>query len=207
MKAKEAQRILEPYQGNDLYQHACELFQREAESLIKLRAHGRVPTDGVVISAVKQTKDWFEKAIRGLSWDDPQTPIDIIKREASAVYVNNGVLDPEIEAYRRRTRHEMLRGSPFPLFEALTPKALDAMTGMMVARIQRDFRKLGELYDKRKAMAGKLGKQLCPYNEKERHCPYQETYTIINGLPRTLDDLVFVCKLDKCIKNSEGVEA
>lgn len=204
MKAKDAHDLLAQYEGNMLYQQAVKIYTEETDDRIKLRAHGTQPSRGVVESVVTEMKDWFRKAAEGLTFEEPGTPENIIKWESSTTYVRHKVVDPEIEAYRKRTRLEMLRGSRQPLWKALTSDALDAVSGMMVASIQDSFRKFGELENKRKEFAENLGKTVCPFGAEERSCPHQKTYSMAGVTPTSMDDVVFVCTTDKCVK--EGGE-
>lgn len=204
MKVKDAHNLLIQYEGDELYQRACRLYREESDNRITLRAHNEQPSIGVVESVVTEMKDWFRKAVEDITWEDPELPGNVIKWESSAVYVKYKVVDPEIDAYRKRTRLEMLKGSDLPLLDALTPDALNAVTGMMLAHMQDDFRKWGELDKKRKEFAERLGKPICPYGVEERFCPHQKTYSMVEPLPTSVDDVVFVCTIDKCIK--EGGE-
>lgn len=204
MKAKQAHELLSEHTEKELYQAACVLYRKETDDRIALRSHGKTPTRGVVESVVEEMKGWFEKVAEGLTWENPQTPKDIIKWESSAVYVRYKVIDPEIMSYGRRTRLEVLRGSRLPLLEALTPDALDAVSGMMVAKAQQDVRDYLDLEQKKKEFAQQKGKPICPYGAEERFCPHQETYSMAAGLPRCVEDCVFICTIDKCIKKEES---
>lgn len=200
MKVKEARGLLEEYSGDSLYQAACELYQEEVDNVINLRSHGKKPTVGVVKSAIKQMKEWFGKVAEGLSWENPEVPSNIVKWETSRVWVKYKMIDPEISKYRDRTRHEVMKGSKLPLLEALTSESLDAISGMMVARVQEDVRKWGEVEGKRKKFAEQYGLRLCPFTTEERLCEHQKTYSMVEGLPVNTTELVFICSIDKCVK-------
>ena len=204
MKAKEAHKSLEVYAGDDLYLPACRLYQTEVSDTIELRSHGKNPTVGVVEGAIKQTNDWFKKVAEGLSWEDSELPGNIIKWEASRVWVKYGIEDPEITRYRHRARYESMRGTPLPLLKAMGPDTLDAVGGMMLANIQKDLRKLDELHDKRGKFADTYGVRLCVFGPKERFCEHQKTYSIVEGLPTSTEDLAFICTVDECIKDKEA---
>lgn len=200
MKVKDAHNYLARYTGNDLYQQACRLYREESNSRIVLRAHGAKPPIGTVQSVVEEMKGWFRKVAKGLAWGSPKVPEDIIGWESSAIYVRYNIVDPQVENYRKRTRLETLRGSKLPLLEAMRPGDLDALSGMMIAQIQRDAREYLELEKKREELAKQLGMPICPYGVKERFCSRQKTYSVVQPFPTSVDDLVFVCTVDKCIK-------
>lgn len=202
MKMKEAHTHLTQYSGNELYQQACRLYREESDSRIALRAHGKIPTKGVVESVVVEMKSWFGRMAEGLAWEDSKVPEDIIKWETSATYVRYNMVDPKIEDYRKRTRLEVLKGTSLPLLEAMRPGDLDALSGMMLAQIQRDAHKYLELKEKREGFAKQLGKPTCPYEVEERYCPHQESYSMVQPLPTSVNDLVFVCTVDKCVKET-----
>lgn len=200
MKVVEGKKLLEGYSGEELYKQGCKLFRGEVDSLIALRSSGSKPTKGVVESAIIQVKDWFIKVANGLPWPESGTPENIISWETGRIWVEYGFLDPKIEHYRKRANLEMWKGTPVPLLEALTPEALDAIGSMMLGSMQV----AASRYLKREEFAKKMGKRLCPYNEKERFCKYQSTYSMVEGIPTCVEDCVFICSIDKCYKEEGG---
>jgi len=202
VKMKEAHSLLAQYNSEELYHQACQLYREESDGRIALRAHSKEPTGGIVQSVVDEMKDWFRKVAVGLAWEDSEVPENIIGWESSAIYVKYRMVDAQIEDYRKRTRLEVLRGTPLPLLEAMKPGDLDALSGMILAQIRQDACRYLELEEKRKRFAEKLGKPICPYGVEERFCPRQESYSMAEGLPTSVNDLVFVCTVDKCIKES-----
>ncbi len=197
MKVKEARGLLEGYSEEGLYQQARKLFREEIDNLITLRSHGKTPSRGVIESSINQVKDWFLKVSEGLDWPRVNMPKDIISWESGDVWVEYGILDPKVDDYRKRTRLEMLKGTPMPAFEALTPESLNAMSSMMLGQIKAS----ATLYLKMEEFAKGMGKRACLFGAEERHCPHQETYSMIEGIPTNTSDLVFVCTTDKCIKD------
>jgi len=206
MKAKDAHNSLTDYAGDDLYQPACQLYRDETNNRIELRARGKKPSIGVVEGIVMEMKDWFRKVAEGLDWEDPEVPEHTMKWESSATYVRYKLVDPVVEDYGKRSRLEVVKGTPLSLLEALTPDALDAVGGMMIAKAQEDVRRYTEeLEKKREEAAQRLGKRVCPHGYKERFCKHQETYSISTELlPTDIDELVFVCTTDKCIKETDN---
>jgi len=138
MKAKEANNLLSSYKGEELYQEAGKLYQTETDSRIKLRSHGNPPSRNVIDGVVKEMKPWMEKAGKGLPWNDDETLQRIIELETGRTWVRYDILDPRFEEYRKDTRLEMLRGTPFPAIVTLTPDRLKAATSMMMAQIQKE---------------------------------------------------------------------
>lgn len=200
MKVGEGKELLQGYSGELLYSMGKELFRSETKNLITLRSHGKEPSRGVIESALFQVKDWFLKVAEGLPWPGDGTAKNIISWESGRIWVEYGFLDPKIEGYRKRARLEMLKGTPFPLLEALTPEALDSISSMMFANIQVSI----NLHDKREEFAKKMGKKVCPLGEKERFCKYQSTYSLVEGIPMNIGELVFICNIDnECIKEGE----
>ena len=187
MKVKEAKKLLEGCSGEELYQQGCLIFREEVNNLITLRSHGGKPTRGVVNSAINQVEDWFIKVADGLPWQESGIPKNIISWETGRLYAEYGFVNPEIERYRDRVRKEVLRGTPLPLLEALTPGALDAIGSLMIGQLKVE----ATLYLKKEEFLERTGRKACPYNEKERFCKYQSTYLMVEGLPSGLSEVVF----------------
>lgn len=199
MKVKEAKELLKDYSGEELYQKGRALFREEVNNLITLRSGSEKPTKGVIDSAITQVEDWFIKVAIGLPWSKSEIPKNIISWESGRIWVEYGFIDPKIEEYRKRARLEMWKGTPSPLLEALTPGALDAISSMMMGQLQVE----AGLCSKREEFAKGMGKKVCPFNEKERFCKYQETYSMATGIPSHIEDCVFICSIDKCYKEEK----
>jgi len=198
MKVKDARKLLEGYSSEELYKQGCKIFRGEVYSLITLRSYGKKPTAGVIESAINQAKNWFLKVAEGFPWSESGSIKNIINRESGQIWAEYGLVNPEIEKYRTRARVAIITGKPFPLLEALTPEALDAMSSMMLANLRIS----AKLYTKREEFAKGMGKRVCPYNEKERFCQYQSTFSMVKDIPGHIEDCVFVCDIDKCIKDT-----
>lgn len=196
MKVKEGRKLLEGYSGEELYQQGCKLFHSEVDNLVALRSRGSKPTKGVIESAIIQVKDWFIKVANGLPWSESGIPENIISWESGRIWVKYGIVNPEVERYRDRARGEIMRGTSLPILEALTPEALDTISSMMLAQLQAS----ASLGLKREEFAKRMGERLCPYNEKERFCQYQLTYSMVEAIPLHIEDCAFVCTIDKCYK-------
>lgn len=97
----------------------------------------------------------------------------------------------------------ILKGSPVPLLDALTPDDLDAAAGIMIAKATAGVKAyVAQQESAGKKLAERLGKRICPYGVSESHCEHQETYSVVKGLPTSTDQLIFVCSVDKCIKEA-----
>lgn len=199
MKVKEAKELLKDYSGEELYQKGRALFREEVNNLITLRSGSEKPTKGVIDSAITQVEDWFIKVAIGLPWPKPKTAKNIISWESGRIWIEYGFVDPKIEEYGKRARLEMWKGTPLPLLEALTPGALDAISSMMMGKLQV----AAELYSKREEFAKGMGKKVCSYGVEERFCKYQETYSMATGIPSYIEDCVFICSIDKCYKEKK----
>lgn len=200
MKTKDAKQLLEPYEGDELYQKARELYVSEVEALIKARG-GTSPTARCIESCLDQVSPWFLKVSQGLSWPKEDLPKKIIEWERGGFFVRYKVLDPKIDSLRTRTQHQILRGSCFPILDAMKPGDLEAVFSMMLGKAAFEAREWDRLHKARKAYAEKAGKAICFFGEQERACEHQETYVLNpDTLPTSTSDLVFVCKLPKCIK-------
>ena len=197
MKVKDARKLLEGYSDEKLYQQGRKLFREEVGNIITLRSHGSKPSRGVIESAISQAKEWFIKVAEGFSWSESGSVKNIIQWETSDIWVSYKMIDPVVDDYRKRARLEMLRGSPLPLFTALTEETLNAVSGMVLSSLKVDATQ----YLKREEFAKGMGKKVCPYGEKERFCKHQFTYLMAaETLPSNIAEFAFVCSIDKCIK-------
>lgn len=199
MKVKEARELLEGYSGEELYQKGSLIFREEIDNIITLRSHGNKPSRGVIESSINQAKDWFLKVAEGLPWSDTKTPKNIIQWETSDIWIKYKMLDPVVEDYKKRARLEILKGSPVPLFTALTKDALDAVSGMILSSLKAE----ATLYSKREEFAKKMDGKVCYYGEKERFCKYQSTYSMVGEIPLNIEDCAFICSLDNCLKDTK----
>jgi len=138
MKVQEARNKLSDYTGNELYQEAIKLYQTETDSRIKLRSQGKPPSRNVIDGVVNEMKPWMDKVGAGLPWDDNGTLQRIIESETGRTWVKYGITDPRVEEYRKDARLEMLRGTPYPALETLTPERLEVMGSMMLAQIRKE---------------------------------------------------------------------
>jgi len=138
MKVKEAKNKLSVYQGNELYQEACKLYQEETDYRIQLRAHGKHPSKGLIESVVNEMKPWMEKVGAELPWNDNGLVQKIIEWETAKVWVKYKMTDPRVDEYIRHARLEILKGTPSPLAKALTSKSLEAIGSMIVAQLQQE---------------------------------------------------------------------
>jgi len=204
VKAQEAHKLLEGYIGDALCQEACKLYRQEVDNLISARSHGKLPTSGLIDGAIKQVNDWFMKVAKGLPWDIPDLPGKIIEWERDDVWVKHNIIDPILLKWRKGTQREILKGTPLPILAAMKPGFLEAASSMMMANIRKGFKEYEELEKKRKLLAAKMGKKVCPFGVDKRFCEHQETYSLAGDIPTSIDQLVFVCKIDKCIE--EGGE-
>lgn len=198
MRVKDARKLLEGYSSEELYREGCKVFRKEVYSLITLRSHGKKPTVGVIESVINQSKDWFIKVAEGFPWSESGTPKNIMNWESGQIWAEYDLIDPEIEKYQSRAKAAVITGKRFPLLEALTPEALYTIGSMILTNLQISV----QLYAKREKFAKEMGKRVCPYNEKERFCEHQETYVMVKDIPGCIEDCVFVCNIDKCIKDT-----
>lgn len=199
MKAGEAHEKLRDYTGDDLYREARKLYISETDTLIKARC-GEKPSAQCIEGCLKQVSQWFLKAARGLAWSEEELPNKIIEWERGRPFVEHRVLDPRIAALRKRTLREMGKGSPLPVLTALKDGDLEAGASMMLAVLSKQFEGWDELRKARKAFADKFGKIICPFGEEKRTCEHQETYVLDpDALPTKTSNLVFTCKLPKCV--------
>lgn len=196
MKVKDARKLLEGYSGKELYQQGCKLFRQEVNHIIILRSHGKEPSRGTIEGAISQVKDWFLKVAEGFPWDNIETSKNIVSWESGRIWSEYGIINPEIERYRNRVKIALLKGESIPFLKALTPEAVDAMGSMILANLRTS----AQLYTKRNEFAKGLGKRVCPYGEKERLCKYQVTYSMAGVLPLSIEDCVFTCIIDECVK-------
>lgn len=208
MKAKDAHNMLKGYGGDDLYKKASELYALEIDQLVHIRSHRKEPTAGVVESSIKQVTDWFRKVSEGLAWSSDGIPKNIIEWENGEAFIRYNVMNPKLKEWGKRTRSEVMKGSPFPMLEAMKPGDLEAAGSMMMAMVRRDVKRWGEVHDRREQFAEQYGLRLCSFGAEERHCEHQTTYVLDKGeLPTSTDDLVFVCDVDKCVKEeNDGVQ-
>lgn len=200
MKAKEAHKLLEGYGGNDLFQEASKLYRLEVDSVITTRSHGKQPSSNLIDGAIKQVNDWFKKVAKGLPWDKPELPESIIEWERGKVWVKYGMVDPVLLDWGKRTQMAILKGKPLPILEAMKPGDLEAASSIAMARIQESLKIYEELEERKRIFATQMGKKLCPYGVEERFCPHSSTFSLTGGIPTSIEDLVFVCTIDKCIK-------
>jgi len=209
VKVKEARELLDPavLSGNSLYQRASKLFQEETETRIKLRSHGKPVTRGIVESVLPEIITWFRKATEGLPFSEPGTPEQIIEWETGRTWVRHKLVDPRIEELRKRTRLEMLKGTRFPAFAALTQDSLDAASSMMLAQMQEDFKGVSEALEKERVLAKEMGMESCPWRVEARHCEHCKSYSIAeSSLPTSILNVAFLCSLskdEKCPKFEE----
>lgn len=183
------------------------MYELEVDQLVSLRSHDKTPTEGVVESAIKQVEGWFRKVYPGLAWENEETPENIIQWESGEAYVRHNIIDPKLTAWSKRTRREIMKGSPLPTLEAMKPGDLEAVSSRMLATMQRDFRRWGEVYDKRNAFVEKYGLRRCTFGVEERHCEHQTSYSMVETLPTSTDDVVFVCDVEKCMKEEKSNES
>ena len=137
MKAKEAFLLVLSEDEPQRFAKACMLFRNEADKRIKLR-HG--PTRNCIQNVLRELEDWAGKAFTGIL--EHKHLVLLIQDEGSAIWVRHKILDPAIEEYRKAVRLEILRDSPLPALQALTPKRLDALSGMVLAQIREDLTNL-----------------------------------------------------------------
>jgi len=138
MKVKEAKSLLSGYEGSELYHEANKLYQTETDSRIKLGSQGKPPSRKVIDGVVNEMKPWMEKVGAGLSWDDNETLQRIIEWETGRTWVRYGITDSRVEEYYKDARLEMLRGTPYAAFEALTQERLNALSSMGIAQMQEE---------------------------------------------------------------------
>jgi len=200
MKAKDAVKLLEGYTGNTLFQEASKLYRLEIDNVITTRSHGKQPSSNLIDGAIKQVNDWFKKVANGLPWDKLELIDKIIEWERGKVWVKYKMMDPVLLNWRWRTQRAILRGEPLPMLEAMKSGDLEAASSMMLARIQEELQEYSELEERRKTFASQMGKILCPYGVEERFCPHCSTFSLVEGIPTSTEDLVFICMADKCIK-------
>jgi len=203
MKAQEAHKLLEGYTGNDLFQEACKLYRQEVDNLISVRSHGKLPTSGLIDGAIEQVNDWFKKVAKGLSWDNPDLPGKIIEWERGDVWVKYNIIDPILLKWRKGTQREILKRTPLPILAAMEPGFLEAASSMMMANIRKDIKEYEELEKRKELFAAKMGRKVCPFGVDKRFCEHQETYSLAGDIPTSIDQLVFVCKVDKCIEGGD----
>lgn len=196
MKAKDAYKLLERYSGNDLFQEASKLFQSEVDSLIVLRSHGKPPTINLIDGSIKQVNDWFRKVANGLQWSEPELIDKIIEWGRGKIWVRYKMIDPKLLEWRERTQKEIHKGTPLPILAGF----LEAASSMMLARIQEEAKQYLEVDEKRRTFATEIGKKLCPYGIEERLCKHSSTYSLVGEIPTSINDLVFICSIEKCIK-------
>ena len=142
MKFKEARNRLSNYSGNELYAQARQLYEEETDSRISLRSHGNPASRGVIESVVSEMKPWMERVGTGLPWNNDEILYKMIEWETGATWVRYGMTDPRVEQYAKRTRLEMLRGTPYPAATTLTSEALNALSSMALAKITQEAKKL-----------------------------------------------------------------
>lgn len=205
MKVRDARALLEPLQGDELYRQARKLFTQEAEQLIEVRCHGK-PTSTGVEGCLEQVSSWFRKVSPSLSWSGESTPENIISWESGSIYARYNLVDPKLDRWRQRTQREMLRGKPLPILEAMKSGDLEAASSFMIGKLTEDVKRWDELNKKREAFANQCGKRLCPQEAEGRHCSEQETLVLPSDapFPSSTSDLVFCCKVEKCIKETTG---
>ncbi len=142
MKLNEGRQRLSAYSGNDLYQQAHQLYREEADSRISARSYGKPPTRNTIEGVVKEMNPWMEKVGHGLRWSDDEILGKLIERETGDTWVRYRIMDPRLEDFRKRARLNMLRGTPFPIAEALTNEALDAGASYILARMVNEAREV-----------------------------------------------------------------
>ena len=148
MKVKEARDRLSNYSGEELHREAHTLYGQETDDRINLRSHGQTPSRVVVESVVNEMRPWMEKVGDGLPWSYDRSLSQIIEFETGATWVRYKITDPRIEAYVKRTRFNVLSGTPIPAYTAITPESLDALSSMSLARITEEARTLKEQMEK-----------------------------------------------------------
>lgn len=204
MKVKDAHKLLEGYSGDTLFQEASKLYQSEVDGVILLRSHGSKPSSNLIEGAINQVDDWLRKVAVNLQWEKPVIIENIIEWERGRVWVRYGIIDPKLLKWRERTQREVLKGTPLPILEAMGPGDLEAASSMMMARMQEEVKEWSELEERRGTFATQMGKRLCPYGVEERFCKHSITYSLVGVLPTNTKDLVFICMVDKCIKETNG---
>jgi hypothetical protein len=125
------------YKGNELYSEASKLYQEETDHRIKLKSYGKPPSREVIENVVNEMEPWMRTVGLGLPWNDDESLKQIIELGTGSTWVRYKMIDPRVEDYRKRARLEMLKGTPLPLAEALTPEAMNAVASMWIAQMQQ----------------------------------------------------------------------
>jgi hypothetical protein len=202
MKVKEA--IEKYHNSTDLRKELNDLFYNECVSRVNLRLHNKnpnynpiKPTYNLIDGVIKEVSDWLIKVANGVSFDRKELA-GIIKWQKEAILAKFGIANPAAERQIRAMKTAYQFGVA-PI-NVLTETGLEAVSGMILGEISAEARKFDELEKRRKEFAAKLDRTFCNYGIAKRECPNQETYSMVGTLPKSVEDLVFVCKLDKCNK-------
>jgi hypothetical protein len=194
VKAKEAHQLLSQYSGEELYQKARELMEKETSALLELRiGKGKEPTPQAVDSVCKQIADWFKKVYPGLAWSNKELPEEMISWNRGRVFATCNLVDPILSRWSKRTRKEVAKGTPLPILAAMKAGDLKAAGSFMLGQIQLQAQQWSELHEKRKAFLAKMGKKQCIFTAKARSCPYQKSYAMVYPLPTSTADIAFAC--------------
>lgn len=205
MKVNEARQILTPLHGNDLYQKARELYSQEADQLILLRCHSN-PTAQAIDGVLSQVSDWLRKVTTELNWGGEDYTEKIIVWERGELFLKHNIMDPKLYELGKRTRLNIVRGTRFPMLEAMQPGDLEAASSFMMAQLRQSAIMASKVIDARKEYATKLGKKECWFLTDARDCPHQETFVmnpekLPGKIPTNVEQLVFVCNVEKCIRD------
>lgn len=212
MKAKEAIELIkkEAEDEEGLYKGLCEMMQYEIEARIKLRSHGKNPTDNLVSGVIDEVGDWGQKVGRGLDLDD-KTIETAVHSERGAGFAKYRMVDLIAAKQMKQMRRAYLSGKA-PI-EVLTKEGLDAIGEMMIGRMMQEARELVDGEEgpsigraQHAKIANELGlsdKPFCPYGIEARHCKNCETLyspTKEAPFPTCVEQLQFFCKADpkKC---------
>jgi hypothetical protein len=200
MKVNEAVEVIKNMpmgRENDTNGKLSDLFYNECISRTELRTHGKQPTMNLIEGVIKEVTEWFGKVVDGCGVERIKV-MHIPEHQQNTVYAKYKMMNPRATKEVKKMRLAYQLGI-HPL-EVLTKDGLEAIGDSMLGNISASFRVYELNNDKRKAYAESIKRTYCPLNEMARDCENQETFLMNKEKMPTVEDCVFVCKLDKCPK-------